>query len=407
MNILDLFSGIGGFSLGLERTSGNRTVAFVETEPFARRVLAKHWPDVPLFGDIRQVNAALFEMCGIPPIDIITGGFPCTDLSLAGRGAGLGTEDAPTARSGLWFEYLRLIDETRPEWVVIENVPPLRSRGLDVVLGGLAALGYDAWWDGISASAIGAPHQRDRIWIVAHAAGGGYTGFRDASNTESGPAERVPAARRIGASGPHGPGGYDAGRGGSGAEGSGFPHTHGDDGGPRGPGRPVAGCPGQSEPIGSLLRAEPVADSNGARLAFWQGFRSNLAEELAAVKRDRLCPGGFWYAEPDIRRVVDGPAARLVGPGKDAVVRAMWESQLKALGNHLVHGIPEAIGKAIFRSSVDPADVMNRITPGRSESGAVSRAPWIEGGTGAGLTESGDKGGQTSAPATDRAPYVS
>jgi hypothetical protein len=93
-----------------------------------------------------------------------------------------------------------------------------------------------------------------------------------------------------------------------------------------------------------------VADANGARLAFWQGFRSNLEQELAATQRDCVRNGGVWYAEPNLGRVVDGTAARLVGPGKDAVARATWEAELKALGNSLVSQIPEAIGRAIIRS---------------------------------------------------------
>lgn len=163
MKVLDLFSGIGGFSLGLER-AGMTTVAFCEIESFCRQVLAKHWPGVPIYDDVRAVTGERLRADGIVP-DLICGGFPCQDISVAGRGAGLSGE-----RSGLWFEYLRVIEETRPRWVVVENVPALRSRGLDVVLGGLAALGYDAEWHCIPASAVGAPHRRDRVWLVAYAA---------------------------------------------------------------------------------------------------------------------------------------------------------------------------------------------------------------------------------------------
>jgi len=162
MRVLDLFSGIGGFSLGLER-AGMTTAMFCEIEPYCRRVLAKHWPGVPIHDDIRTLDRMVVaEKAG--PVDLVCGGFPCQDISVAGKGAGLGGE-----RSGLWFEYLRLIGEIAPRWVVIENVPALRSRGLDTVLGGLAALGYDAEWHCIPASAVGAPHRRDRVWIVANA----------------------------------------------------------------------------------------------------------------------------------------------------------------------------------------------------------------------------------------------
>jgi DNA (cytosine-5)-methyltransferase 1 len=162
LKLLDLFSGIGGFSLGLERSGGFETVAFCEIEKYPRQVLTKHWPKVPCYDDIRTLTAARLAADGIA-VDAICGGFPCQDISTAGRGAGIGGE-----RSGLWKEYARLIDELRPRYAIMENVAVLRSRGLDVVLGDLAEIGYDAEWHCIPASAVGAPHQRDRIWIVAH-----------------------------------------------------------------------------------------------------------------------------------------------------------------------------------------------------------------------------------------------
>jgi len=162
MNVLDLFSGIGGFSLGLER-AGMRTVAFCEIDPYCRKVLAKHWPGVPIHEDVTKLRGP-----DVGSVDVICGGFPCQDLSVAGKGAGLAGK-----RSGLWFEYSRIIGEIRPSFVLVENVAGLLSRGLDVVLGELAALGYDAEWHCIPASAVGAPHRRDRIWIIAHASGNG------------------------------------------------------------------------------------------------------------------------------------------------------------------------------------------------------------------------------------------
>jgi DNA (cytosine-5)-methyltransferase 1 len=161
MHVLDIFSGIGGFSLGLER-AGMRTVAFCEADPFCRAVLAKHWPNVPCYDDVRTLSAARLAADGIA-VDVICGGFPCQDISFAGKGAGLAGE-----RSGLWYEFHRLIEEIRPRCAIIENVSALRSRGLDAVLGSLAAIGYDAEWHCIPASAVGAPHRRDRIWIVAY-----------------------------------------------------------------------------------------------------------------------------------------------------------------------------------------------------------------------------------------------
>lgn len=165
MRVLDLFSGIGGFSLGLER-AGMTTAMFCEIEPFCRRVLAKHWPGVPIHDDVRTMGAELLARHGVA-VDLVCGGFPCQNISVAGKGEGLSGD-----RSRLWFEYLRVIEETRPRWVVIENVPALRSRGLDIVLGGLAALRYDAEWHCVPAAAVGAPHRRDRVWIVANANAG-------------------------------------------------------------------------------------------------------------------------------------------------------------------------------------------------------------------------------------------
>jgi len=163
LRVLDLFSGIGGFSLGLERTGGFETVAFCEIEDYPRRVLAKHWPGVPIYDDVRTLTADTLRRDGIA-VDVICGGFPCQDISSAGKGAGLAGE-----RSGLWKEYARIVGELQPKFVLVENVAALLGRGLGDVLGDLAALGYDAEWHCIPACAIGAPHRRDRIWIVAYA----------------------------------------------------------------------------------------------------------------------------------------------------------------------------------------------------------------------------------------------
>ena len=162
LRVLDLFSGIGGFSLGLERTGGFETVAFCEIEEFPRKVLKKHWPEVPCYHDVRELTADTIRRDGIA-VDVICGGFPCQDISLAGPGQGLAGE-----RSGLWFEYARLVGEIRPRLVLVENVAELLDRGLGDVLGTLAALGYDAEWDCIPASYVGARQIRDRVWLVAY-----------------------------------------------------------------------------------------------------------------------------------------------------------------------------------------------------------------------------------------------
>jgi len=165
LRVLDLFSGIGGFSLGLERTRGFETVAFCEIEPFCQRVLRKHWPGVPVYSDVRMLRGYMF-----PNVDVITGGFPCQDISTAGRQKGIEAK-----RSGLWTDLCRLIGEVRPRYAIVENVSnllsgPSEQRGgwFGKVLGDLAEVGYDAEWHCIQAADVGAPHLRDRIWIIAY-----------------------------------------------------------------------------------------------------------------------------------------------------------------------------------------------------------------------------------------------
>lgn len=165
LKLLDLFSGIiGGFSLGLERTGGFETVAFCEIEDFPRRVLAKHWPKVPCYEDVRKLTGEQLAADGIT-VDAICGGFPCQDISAAGKRAGIDGE-----RSGLWSEYFRLIGELRPSVVFVENVSDLLRRGAGRVFGDLASIGYDCEWHCIQASSVGLPHIRDRAWITAYPA---------------------------------------------------------------------------------------------------------------------------------------------------------------------------------------------------------------------------------------------
>ena len=166
LRVLDLFSGIGGFSLGLERTGGFETVAFCEIEPFPRRVLAKHWPEVPCYDDVRTLTADVLERDGIA-VDVITGGFPCQDLSASGKRQGIDAE-----RSGLYAEVLRLASDIRPRFIAMENVANLlvgeRGDWFSVLLWDLARIGYDAEWFYIPADWLGAPHARTRVWIIAY-----------------------------------------------------------------------------------------------------------------------------------------------------------------------------------------------------------------------------------------------
>ncbi|QUS42386.1 DNA cytosine methyltransferase [Tardiphaga alba] len=160
-------------SLGLER-AGMHAAAFCEIEPYARHVLRRHWPSVPCYDDVCALTADRLRSDGIE-VNAICGGFPCQDISYAGFGAGL-----DGARSGLWFEYARLIGELGPDVVIVENVSALLDRGMGAVLGTLSDLGYNAIWDTVTACAVGLSHVRRRVFIVAYANRlNGWTRFRD------------------------------------------------------------------------------------------------------------------------------------------------------------------------------------------------------------------------------------
>jgi DNA (cytosine-5)-methyltransferase 1 len=164
MNELALFAGAGGGILG-GHLLGWKTVCAVEREPYAASVLMQRQndgilPPFPIWDDVCTFDGKPWR--GL--VDVVSGGFPCQDISSAGRGAGIGGE-----RSGLWREMARIIGEARPRFVFVENSPLLVKRGLAVVVGDLAEMGYDAEWLCLSASECGAPHKRDRIWLVANA----------------------------------------------------------------------------------------------------------------------------------------------------------------------------------------------------------------------------------------------
>lgn len=296
MNVLDLFSGIGGFSLGLER-AGMRTVAFCEVDPFCRRVLAKHWPGVPCYDDVRTLTADRLQSDGIA-IDAIAGGFPCQDISGAGRKAGIDGE-----RSGLWVEFARLIGELRPSIVIVENVADLLIRGIDRVLGDLAALRYDAEWHCIPACAVGAPHERDRVWIIAYA----YQWLRSHRGAQ-------PVRRRIeGASESQGAGAapYTAGIG-------------------RGSGRPRRSDP---SPARQQAQQQPQAIADTPPLL----RPSLLWQQQDRAVREHWTTDWESYAA-SLRGMDDGVSGRVDGLG--------------ALGNSVTPYIPELIGRAIMSAAV-------------------------------------------------------
>ena len=156
MKIGSLFSGIGGLDLACEQVFGGETVWQVEREPYCQKVLAARWPDAQRFDDVTQVTADVLE-----PVDVLCGGFPCQDLSIAGKRAGL-----DGARSGLYSEMMRLVSELRPRFVVFENVPAL-MKYRERVHDDLAALGYGSIWQICQASDVGAPHRRRRVFVLA------------------------------------------------------------------------------------------------------------------------------------------------------------------------------------------------------------------------------------------------
>lgn len=198
LRVLDLFSGVGAYSLGLERTGGFETVAFCEIEAYPRKILRKHWPDVPIFEDVRALTGAKLRDAGIVPQWIVAG-WPCQDISVAGTGSGL-----DGARSGLWAEIARLAGELGVEGLLLENSSNLLSinGGADFgrILGDLASLGFDVEWHCLPAAAFDAPHIRDRLWIVARRRGAsadtGVFGHQGAASWGNFDASHEPLPRR-------------------------------------------------------------------------------------------------------------------------------------------------------------------------------------------------------------------
>ena len=184
LKLIDTFSGIGGFSLAAEQIVGGfETVAFVECEPYCQKILKKHWPTVPIYDDIRTYKPEPYST------DVICSGFPCQDLSVAGRGEGIKKD----TRSGLFYELLRVIRLVRPRFVVLENVSAILTNGLDIVLGELYKAGYDAEWACFPASMVGACHQRDRWWLIAYPNNNGSSATkksRSVEKTDGGAEER-------------------------------------------------------------------------------------------------------------------------------------------------------------------------------------------------------------------------
>ena len=291
MRFGSLFAGIGGFDLGLER-SGMECAWQVEIDDYCNKVLAKHWPGVKRYGDIRTIGKRELE-----PVDLICGGFPCQPYSVAGKRRG---EDDDR---NLWPEFLRIVREVRPAWVLGENVPGIVPLYLDTVLSDLEGEGYTCWTFNIPACAVDAPHRRERIWVVAY----GECVGREArpvlaslqSEIEVTEGQDIEQLREVVA--------YAEGEQGRRVQQGGF----------------------QSD-IGAV--GKDVSDTEPERL------ERNVIEEMAGKGNGRSnsspARSDWWTVEPNVGRVAHGVPARV--------------DRLRALGNAVVPQVVEFIGRQIL-----------------------------------------------------------
>jgi DNA (cytosine-5)-methyltransferase 1 len=309
VNVGSLFAGIGGFDLGFER-AGMRVAWQIELDPYCRAVLAHHFPQARRYEDVREVGAE-----NLAPVDLICGGFPCQDLSPAGKGAGL-----DGARSGLWAEFARIVCELRPRYVVVENVPALLTgKGkrwdrapVGRVLGDLAEAGYDAEWACLSAREFGAPHLRKRVWIVAYPARDAEAGTEALAGAER---QRAGQGGALGRAGD----GADADRGRR-AQGLCLP----------------AGRPPRPRNALGRRAGEPVANAHSQAGDAEGGAGQALPrpEALERPRRRGRRQRHPWAAEPGVGRVAHGVPERV--------------DRLAALGNALLPQVAEWIGRRIL-----------------------------------------------------------
>jgi DNA (cytosine-5)-methyltransferase 1 len=368
LRVLDLFSGIGGFSLGLERTGGFETAAFCEYAEFPRKVLAKHWPDVPIYPDIRELTAERLDADGLGPVDLICGGYPCQPFSHAGKR--LGAEDD----RHLWPEMRRLVETLRPAWVIGENVAGHVSMGLDDVLSDLGALGYACQAFVIPACAVNAPHRRDRVWLVAHS-----------------DHAIQPASARRGEDDWHQPG-NDLGRCGevvSYATGAGFSE------------RRRSGRQTRTAEEGTGLVAQPqrcgeaVANAIGigigrcSRNGEWQdAIHADTCGETVGAGTD----GSWWAVEPDVGRVVARFSSWLDGgvnanAAQGGTAKILWALREQNAAQHIKwpsrgHGSvqeAEILLSYLCQYQGAPRSLGNVSLAGKEASPKVVRGVWFNG----------------------------
>lgn len=278
MRVGSLFSGIGGIDLGLER-AGFQVIWQSEIDPYASKVLAKRWPGVPNLGDVTQIDWSSVERP-----DVICGGFPCQPVSVAGRRL------VQRDERWLWPEFARCVRLLRPRYVVVENVPGILIRGMGDVLGDLADLGYDAEWAGIPAAAVGAPHIRWRILVVAYTDGPGLSERRGPITVRT----EQPAVERC-------------------REGVDDPLR-----------------PGSAH----LSESQAGCGINGRRSGTHPAARDRRGALFA-----RGCPSdsGWWTTEPDVGRVAHGIPSRV--------------DRLRCLGNAVVPQVAEYVGRQLLAAA--------------------------------------------------------
>lgn len=315
LEIGSCFSGIGGLELGLERAGVGRVVWQVEIDPAANAVLAAQWPNVARHPDIRTFQPKRRSA------RLVCGGFPCQDVSKAGAGAGLSG-----ARSGLWGELARTVRVVGCDFLLVENVDMLLARGMGTVLGDLATLGFDAEWDCLPAAAVGAPHRRDRVFILANANGGGHLhGQAGQQPAETGvDAQRQPVAG--------GPDVAHADRERELQSEGGLGHF----GGRAGHGR------------------QALPHANGQRLEIREGFGPDARPQLEAALRANRGPGGPWESDTGVLRVAHGIPHRV--------------DRIRCLGNSVVPQVAEFIGRRLMHKFPE-AFASDEPDDGRSYSG--------------------------------------
>jgi len=315
-------------------------VAFCEIEEYPRKVLEKHWPGVPVYEDVRNVTKERLDADGIGRIDVITGGFPCQDLSVAGNQAGI-----EASRSGLWGELCRIIGDIRPRYAIVENVTALISGGngrwFGKVLGDLVEIGYDCEWHCISASELGAHHHRDRVWIICYPqhvrrdaseiresdqerdgsdpqgeeSTGEFKGSSDSSNVAYCDNSRMEVTRQ-----------HKANESSCGCGENNCRRSRTDD-----------GRKFKSEKDGIL--ADTISQRQSRQGESIKPLFAKAIKDWKTINAESGCISGIWETESELGRVANGIPRRV--------------DRLKGLGNAVVPQIPELLGKAIMKYEVE------------------------------------------------------